>query len=270
MVKIDALIGIFKTAKLSYLGFAFLIIIPNVLVQVWKWLYILKLANPAVSFGSALKSLLVGYPLGFVTPGRLGEIGRAFYIKEISQGKTFRLYILDKLTNLLITLLCGTIGVLFLFQTQIPAFLKILVVAILCLTIGLLLYSVLFSSLAALIGRLTKLTDFNRKNHLILLAFSALFYFVFLGQYLLLLFNFETNNLLLASEAAASVFFAKTILPISFSDLGIREGAAVYFFGKIGVSMAAALNASLLLFLFNIGIPSIAGLPILLKSKRSL
>jgi len=82
--------------------------------------------------------------------------------------------------------------------------------------------------------------------------------------------NFDTVNLFEASKAAASMFLAKTILPISFSDLGIREGAAVYFFGKIDVSAAAALNASLLLFLFNIAVPAIAGLPILLKTKRSL
>ncbi len=269
-VKPGTLINVFDTAKWSYLGVAFIIIVPNILVQVWKWLYILKLANSSVSFTTAFKSLLVGYPLGFVTPGRLGEIGRALYVKEISQNKTFRLFILDKLTNLVVTLLFGAVGILILFQTQLTPIFKVMIWVIPCLITGLLLYSICFTSPVILIGRLTKMHHYCRKNHLILLAFSILFYFIFLVQYLLLMLNFGTISIFTASEAAASVFLAKTILPISFSDLGIREGAAVYFFGKIGVSAAAALNASLLLFLFNIAIPAIAGLPILLKTKRSL
>ena len=214
--------------------------------------------------------MLVGYPLGFVTPGRLGEIGRALYVKEVSQGKTFRLFILDKLTNLVVILLFGAIGILILFQTQLTPVLKTFIWVILVFITVFLLYSVFFTSFVNLIGRLTKVHNFSRKNHIILLAFSVLFYFVFLVQYLLLVLNFDAINVFEASKAAASMFLAKTILPISFSDLGIREGAAVYFFGKIGVSAAAALNASLLLFLFNIAIPAIAGLPVLLKTKRSL
>jgi len=219
---------------------------------------------------TAFKSLLVGYPLGFVTPGRLGEIGRALYVKEISQSKTLRLFILDKLTNLVITLLFGSIGILFLFETQLTPAVKTTIWLILGMTLGTLLYSICFTSIVSLIGRLAKINHFNRMNQLVLLAFSILFYFIFLAQYLLLVLNFDTINIFAAFKAAASVFLTKTILPISFSDLGIREGAAVYFFGKVGVNAAAALNASLLLFLFNIAVPAIAGLPILLKTKRSL
>lgn len=269
-IKLETLIGVLKTARWRYLSIAFLIIIPNILVQVWKWHTILKLANPSVSFAAAFKSLLVGYPLGFVTPGRLGEIGRAFYIKEISSDKTFRLFILDKLTNLLITLLFGSIGILFLFRTHLTATIKASILVLLSAVIALLLYSIIITSLVSLIGRLTKVTHYNRKNHLILLAFSTLFYSVFLAQYLFLVLNFDTVHLFSASEAAASVFLAKTLLPFSFGDLGIREGTAVFFFGEIGVSAAAALNASLLLFLFNVVIPAIIGLPILLKTKRNL
>jgi len=269
-VKVEILINVFKTANWGYLGIAFLIIIPNILVQVWKWLYILKLANPSVSFMTALKSLLVGYPLGFVTPGRLGEIGRALYVKEISQGKTLRLFILDKLTNLVITLLFGSFGILILLQTQLTPAVKTTIWVTLALILGTLLYSIFFTSTVNLIGRLTKINHFTRMNQLVLLAFSILFYFIFFAQYLLLVLNFDRINIFPAFEAAASVFLTKTLLPISFSDLGIREGAAVYFFGKVGVNAAAALNASLLLFLLNIAVPAIAGLPILLKTKRRL
>ncbi len=87
IVKIEALVGVLKTAKWSYLGVAFLMIIPNILVQVRKWQYILKLANSSVSFATAFKSLLVGYPLGFVAYPRPG---RPCYSRCASPGTPFQ------------------------------------------------------------------------------------------------------------------------------------------------------------------------------------
>ena len=67
--------------------------------------------------------------------------------------------------------------------------------------------------------------------------------------------------------AVASAFLAKTLLPVSFGDLGVRESAAIYFFAQFGISRAAAFNASFLLFLINLLIPSLAGLLIILFNR---
>ena len=52
----------------------------------------------------------------------------------------------------------------------------------------------------------------------------------------------------------------KTLLPISIGDLGIREGAAIYFLGKVNVLKVHAFNASMVLFLFNVLFPSLVGM----------
>jgi len=55
--------------------------------------------------------------------------------------------------------------------------------------------------------------------------------------------------------------FAKTILsPLSFSELGVREGASIFFLTQMGESSSTALNASLSLFIINIIVPSLIGL----------
>jgi len=56
-----------------------------------------------------------------------------------------------------------------------------------------------------------------------------------------------------------AMMFVKSCLPISLGDLGIREAGSIFFFSKFGVSQASALNASLLLFVVNILVPSIFG-----------
>jgi uncharacterized membrane protein YbhN (UPF0104 family) len=58
--------------------------------------------------------------------------------------------------------------------------------------------------------------------------------------------------------------FTKSILsPITFGELGIREGAAIFFLTQMGELSSTALNASLALFFINIIIPSLIGLSLL-------
>ncbi|MFQ5822615.1 MAG: lysylphosphatidylglycerol synthase transmembrane domain-containing protein [bacterium] len=261
-IQAATLLEVLKTAKWNYLALAIFLVIPNIGIQVFKWHYLLKLANPATSFSNSFKSLLVGYPLGIFTPGRLGEIGRAFFVQEIHQIKTLKLVIIDKITNLFITFLFGLVGILFLTQNH---YRLILQTALLIYT-GTLLCPILFPSINKLIfRRFTEINIFGRKEYIILLCFSTLFYSIFLGQFLNLILSFQVVNPITASGAAASVFLVKTILPISIGDLGIREGASVFIFDKIGLAAAQAFNASILLFLINIGIPTLIGLWILLK-----
>jgi Uncharacterised protein family (UPF0104). len=71
--------------------------------------------------------------------------------------------------------------------------------------------------------------------------------------------SFSKISLLHAFIGTSAMMFVKSLLPISIGDLGIREAGSIFFFSTYGISQAAALNASLLLFLINIFIPSIIG-----------
>lgn len=269
-IQLESLWNVFKSANWPYMLTVIFLIIPNILVQTLKWHYILRLANSAVPFLTAYKSLIVGFPLGFVTPGRLGEIGRAFYVPELSQFKTFKLVILDKTTNLSLTVLAGLVGVLTFSKLNLTPHLKTTLFLILVLVSGLIIYAICSPKLCKLLRHLIKIYHFKNKNMVALITFSSIFYFIFLCQFLLLLYSFQNINIFSTTKAAASVFLVKSILPISFGDLGIREGASIFFFNKIGVESAAAFDASLLLYFFNIGIPTLLGLPTIWRTKRRL
>jgi hypothetical protein len=53
------------------------------------------------------------------------------------------------------------------------------------------------------------------------------------------------------------------MLPVSVAGLGVREGGAVYFFGKVGVDTAAALTMSLAWFSITLVVSSLGGLAFL-------
>jgi uncharacterized membrane protein YbhN (UPF0104 family) len=100
-------------------------------------------------------------------------------------------------------------------------------------------------------------------------AISFLFYSCFLVQYALLVVAFSNHNQFLNYFWAGNLMmFAKTIIPpVSLGELGIREGASVFFITQLGESASTGFNASIFLFFINVLIPSLIGLTLLLKKS---
>jgi len=60
--------------------------------------------------------------------------------------------------------------------------------------------------------------------------------------------------------AAGLIIFTKTIIPpISLGELGIREGASIYFITQMSGTAAVGFNASIFLFIINLLIPALIG-----------
>jgi uncharacterized membrane protein YbhN (UPF0104 family) len=253
-----------------YLSIGVTLIVPNLAIQVAKWHYLLRLANPRHSFAASYKSFAVGYPLAFITPGRLGEIGRAFFVNGISQIKTLKLFFLDKVTNALVVLCSGVVGILILYREELSLSLRLLLWGAFGLSVLVTLSGACFKPVTKWLGKFIKIHHFGSPHYVALLSYSVLFYLVYLCQFILLVYAFHPTSIASAFPSVSSVFLIKTLIPISFSDLGVREGAAVFYLGKTGVSQAAAFNAAFLLFVINIGIPTMIGLPTLLGSRKEI
>jgi uncharacterized membrane protein YbhN (UPF0104 family) len=106
----------------------------------------------------------------------------------------------------------------------------------------------------------------NRRGRLVF-GLSLLVFFIYTFQFFILLNAFEKVNFRTAVLVVPTIFFVKSLLPISIGDLGIREGTSVFLFGHFGISSAAAFNAPILLFVINLLLPGLAGLYFLLKEK---
>ncbi len=267
-ISLSTLFEVTALADSNYLLAALFLLIFNIFIQMLKWWYLLRIANAKVTLITAWRSLLIGFPLGFVTPGRLGEIGRAFYVKELSQTRTFSLVVIDKITTVLVVLTLGLVGLLGLPNTGLSPKLQSGLIICLCLFLCFLTFSLVSPRISQVCRRFTKSPQFKQKHLAIALVLSGFFYITFVIQFVLLVRAFDaTVGFMTSTQAAASVFLLKTVLPVAFGDLGIREGAAVFFFERNGVSAAHAFQASFLLFLINVGIPALLGLPMLLKTR---
>lgn len=119
------------------------------------------------------------------------------------------------------------------------------------------------------LGKLRFLQRLHTKQMLGYLLIAALRYGVYSTQFYLLVRAFMPDVSVVAGYAGVALtFFVKFIMPpVTLLDLGIREGAAVFFLGQLGIAEAAAFNAALLVFCINIMLPAIIGLPFIFKMR---
>ena len=100
----------------------------------------------------------------------------------------------------------------------------------------------------------------SSKDMTVTVVYTLVFHMILILQMFYLINSFSHINFIHTFVGTSAMMFAKSLLPISIGDLGIREVGSIYFFSLYGISQAAALNASLFLFFINIFIPSILGI----------
>lgn len=272
----DQIILAFKDANWVNVGLCLLMLPVNFTVQWYKWRYVLRTRYPEMGNKAPFQSLLFGSTLGFVTPGNLGELARGLFFRDYDRLVITGLNIIDKLFGMLIFITLGIIAVNYLMFMHFawPAFVvwPVMVVSLLFLIFLWLIAmnpqgvrSFLYGINTMLPARdkikqiISCLDDFHRRQSLAMSAISLLWFVVIFVQYHLLILAFTNVTWWKSLVAVAAVLFTKVVLPVSFADLGIREGASVFYYLLFNVPKAAAFNASILIFVINFLIPAMAG-----------
>jgi uncharacterized membrane protein YbhN (UPF0104 family) len=255
----------------------------NIGLEAYRWHRLVRRVAPEVTYRQSLAAVLSGYPLGLVTPARAGDYaGRALYLRYEGKLELVALTFAERMATLACILVAGLValGPFLVIQSDLPQLAwATLFVSGTAGTIGflfLLLHPrvarrVLAAALPFRRMRrvLAVLGRFDRRDARILLALSAVRYCIFSLQFVLLVFAFDAGtSFIIVAAGVALVFFAKSAIPsFTLGDLGVREGAAIYFLGALGVASAAAFEASLVLFGINLLLPALIGLPLLLQLR---
>ncbi len=254
--------------------------IPTQYFQFLRWATLARQAGPDVSRADIHRGFWVGYTLGLVTPGRIGQYGRALALHNCSLSRAAGITFLERayagfiingtaLTGLVVLPLLGwkppfpmpgivaqailvSVGMLFLGLGVFPRHLRkpLLWVA---------KWLPLRDKLARAISVLEEVTPLRGLGLMMLaalsLASSAL-------QYVILLAALGSPVPVFAGMLAGVLnFFLKGNIPIAIGNLGVGEWTAVICLAGLGVNAETAVAASLLLFCINIAIPGLIGLP---------
>jgi uncharacterized membrane protein YbhN (UPF0104 family) len=286
-VEYNQIILALSEANVAVIGVVILLGILNIFLQYSKWRLTCAEVLKVNDRFKVFRSLFYGFSAGIITPLRIGEyFGRGIEFRDKSLVQVTVATLIDKFFPLLMVASLGSISSLFFIyfyydvSIYIVLSLFILIFTFFYLLIILLLSnkfwdSILFSKLnssAKLKPFLEKLRIFeslDRNYFFKMLVISLLFYSCFLIQYALLVSafsnHFDFGNYLWAANL---IMFTKTIIPpISFGELGIREGASVYFLTQMGESASVGFNASILLFIINLLIPALIGIGMFLRKN---
>ena len=283
VIEPSRLLATASRARLPWIVGALLFMPVNLLLETTVWHRLVRRVASGVSFGRAGASLLCGYPLGSFTPARIGELaGRAFYLEYPDKWELAAVVFTQRMMDMVVAINLGLGALVYFILAYAPSPLNVwwgLVVfgagtSIFLTTLAFrpsLAYGIIyrFAAKEKIRRRAAFLRTLSSRTMAGLLGIVALRYLTFASQFVLLLFAFAPALGVLQSFVGASlVFYANFLIPsLTIMDIGIREGAAVFFFGTFGVAEAVAFNASFLLFCINLLLPALVGLPFVLRMR---
>jgi uncharacterized protein (TIRG00374 family) len=273
-VDLSSVLSVIADVNLSYLGTAIVLTIPMLVLKSWRWQSLLKMQGIAYPLRQAFPAYVGGLYLGMVTPGRLGELGRAFYLtndRGLSLGAAFSSVVVDRLLDIYVLLLAGGYGLIaysLLPGGTIPS--VIILVLLVALPLSLLrktigkgliraIYHVrLFARFRARIDTSADQfyhgVDMLARPRLILpLAITLAAWAVYFAQCYLLVLSLEFHLSYLDTAVYMAAAILVTLIPISIAGIGTRDATLIALFSVQGIDAESALSYSLLvLFSFYV------------------
>jgi hypothetical protein len=275
----------FASAKIIVLLLVVLLMLVNWSIEAAKWKLSVAALAP-LSFLRAFEAVLSGVSLSVSMPNRMGEYaGRILYLPEGSRLKAVPLSVAGGISQLLITLVAGIMGLMVLKDALIHAGLVSAIwyrfllfgtaVAIFILTV---IYFGL-NGFSRLLERrlrhsrhyylLQSLQALNRPLLLRLLLLSFFRYIVFTLQYVLLFSFFEVHVAAYLVWSVTSVLFlAMAVIPtVALAELGLRGQLSLQLMGLYSANSLGVVITSVTAWTINLIVPALAGSILILTFK---
>lgn len=268
---------------------AIILVFVNWGIESIKWQLLI---NPIqqFSFSKAVKSVLSGCAVTLLTPNRVGEFGgRILFVKEELRVKAISLSLVGSVSQLLVTMLMGCLGLLYVkyffpFNNRVLAFLpEMLRDTLLYLIIGLtLLFLLLYFRIgwlvrimerlprfAKLVRYIKVLDEFSFQDLLQILFLSLVRYIVFVVQFVLLLHVMQVEIASWLCFCLLTVFYMiMAIIPsLGFVELPVRVTTAWIIFKMYTGNELGIGTASMAIWLINVVVPAVIGSLLIINLK---
>jgi len=267
------------------------LMIMNWSIESVKWRLLVNRIE-RIPFYRAVESVLTGITVSIFMPNRTGEfLGRVFILKTGDPVKAAFLTIIGSISQLLVTILLGTLAFLFVFRNFLPAGslpsawvnigvisgITLFNIAMLALFFRVPVFSRLLRKMVRghwhkVMTYLGVIESISRTELFIILMLSFFRYLVFGLQFYLMLQVFGIAiPFIKAMIIIPLIYLSLAVIPsFALSELGVRGSVSLYFIGMYFKSSAiqvteiesmAIVLAAGLLWIINLAIPAIIGTP---------
>ena len=276
----------FQSSLLWNLLAVIVLMFVNWSLEAVKWKISVKKIQE-VSFLKAFRAVLSGVSFSVSTPNRVGEyLGRLLYMDEGNRLKTISITIVGSISQLIITLLMGCIGLIAL-QSKIeaahlvsPIWMDVILYGVIAVLVVLTLFYFRLSWIIKGVNRLpgskgfaylvSALEGFDATLLVRLLSLSLLRYIIFIVQYYLLFRLFDVQVLWWQGFWSVSVsFLVMAVIPtFAIAELGLRGRIGLLLTGLFSTNTAGIIFATAGIWFINLIIPAIAGSLLILSIKK--
>ena len=269
-------------ADVRWLGVGLALLPLNVALEALRFGRLVQRVAPGVRLRDAMAAVVGAYPLGLLTPARVGDyVGRAALLPGVPAGTAAALTVGERMATLLACLAGGLAALQWNPAAALAPAAAWTAVAVWA-ALGTAVLTAAFASpertaralsavvpVAAVRRALAAFGEVPRAEAGVLVALSAARYAVFSAQFAVFVHAFAPSAAWGAVVAGvAVVYLVKSAVPqLTLGDLGVREGVAVFVLGGAGVAPAEALNAALAVFVVNLVLPALAGVPLLARLR---
>lgn len=268
--------GIFQNIKNInplYLILAMLMTIPTLFNKALCWNYIKRKQGIKYNLKDSFLMYCSGIYIGLITPGRIGEITKAIYLKKDghSMGKSLVSTVIDRLSDfafLLLFLFVGSLFLITIFQKQV----LILILGII-LSIAIFLIALKFDLIKWVINKLfnklvpkkyqkswklnfqdfiNDLKSYKLKHYLVILfitTFSWIFYYL---QMFILAKGVGIDIPILYLAIIVTIAGLITLIPISISGIGTRDATLLALFIPFAITTEQIIAFSVLILLMSL------------------
>lgn len=266
-------------------GLILLLLPLNWGLEAWKWQMLARAIEPT-RYNDAVKAILSGLAMGMAAPQGAAELGgRLLHMRSHRRIASIGAWLCGNYSQMLVT---GGMGLLaFLYSAKVLTLVPPLMwwYALLASLVLMGVFTLAWyrqRGAVALLARIKWLRPFlpavdrvgfyDRPTLHLLLGISLVRYLTFSLQFALV-FMLMLPGLPLAHLMAATalVLLAKSLIPAfnMLGDLGVREFSALLFFSWFAVPQESVVVASLVVWVINLLVPSLAGLVFIFSLKLS-
>ncbi|NHJ32766.1 MAG: flippase-like domain-containing protein [Asgard group archaeon] len=273
-------------------------------LKILRWQSILRVQGYKITFFEALDLILIGTFGSAITPAKVGDILRAFYLskrKDVKIGKSVFSVVFDRILDLAgIILIVGVTTPFILTSIEtvewwIPVGISVgfvLFIILIVLVFNKKITGPILTSVVKFISKVFKKKEaknkimlsteeivddfyegqknYRTKNYL-WLGFLSILFWILLGLQgcaLLLAFNVQANPFVIIAVLCLAAIVAMSI-PISISGIGIRDTIIMTMLWLIlGIVNADAINLSIIQTFINVLIPGFIGGFLTLRSGK--
>lgn len=252
---------------------------------------VLLAGTEKMSWLRAAEATLTGVAFAMNTPNRIGEYGgRILYVHEGNRLKAISLTMIGSLSQLIVTMLMGCGGILFLLYAAHlpeiaiaklfkPAWLKLLLFVMTTIsTVSLLIFfrpgilirfAEKLTSVDKFLAPVRVLESLHVRKLLRVLCLSAGRYVVFVFQSILMLQFLQVPiDTIMAFWLMSIIYLFLAIVPtIALAEIGIRGKISLLIIGLISSNELGIVAASTGIWLINLVIPALLGSLLILSVK---